>query len=108
MSWRSLHRDPNNPGCKADKDTIREPHTPCYDFQYVSKKGDSFNDQQCSSCRCPQPDYYGIPDCTQVAEDEKGTQVPKGCKEKGVNLVNMLLKDLSLWGHYKTKRMWRM
>ena len=25
---------------------------------------------------------HGIPDCTQVAEDEKGTQVPKGCKRK--------------------------
>ena len=76
------HRDPNNPGCHADKDTKCKPHTPCYDFQYVSKKGDSFNDQQCSSCRCPQPDYYGIPDCTQVAEDENGIQVPKGCKRK--------------------------
>lgn len=76
------HRDPNNPGCEGDKDTICKPHTPCYDFQYISKKGDSFNDQQCSSCRCPQPDYYGIPDCTQTATDENGIIVPNGCKRK--------------------------
>ena len=76
------HRDPNSPGCIADKDTTCKPHTPCKDFQYTSKEGDSFKDQQCSSCRCPQPDYYGFPDCTETSKDEKGTNVPKGCKRK--------------------------
>ena len=36
----------------------------------------------CSSCRCPQPDYYGIPDCTEIATDSNGIRVPKGCKRK--------------------------
>jgi len=76
------HRDPDSPGCLADKDTNCKPHTPCKDFQFKSKDGDSFNDQLCSSCRCPQPDYYGIPDCNETKKDEKGTYVPKGCKRK--------------------------
>ena len=76
------HRDPDSPGCLADKDTNCKPQTPCKDFQFKSKDGDSFNDQLCSSCRCPQPDYYGIPDCKETTKDEKGTYVPKGCKRK--------------------------
>ncbi len=77
------HRDPNSPGCKADMDTNCRPHTPCKDFQYISKDGDSYNDQQCSSCRCPQPNYYGFPDCEgEITKDEDGVNVPKGCKRK--------------------------
>lgn len=77
------HRDPNAPGCKADMDTNCKPHTPCKDFQYVSKDGDSFNDQQCSSCRCPQPNYYGFPDCAaETTKDADGVNVPKGCERK--------------------------
>ena len=77
------HRDPNSPGCKADMDTNCKPHTPCKVFQYVSKDGDSYNDQQCSSCRCPQPNYYGFPDCAgKITKDADGVNVPKGCKRK--------------------------
>ena len=76
------HRNPDSPGCEAQTDTICKPHTPCLESQYISKKGDSFNDQSCSSCRCPQPNYFGIADCTQTATDKNGTIVPKGCKRK--------------------------
>ena len=83
----SSHRDPNNPGCEGDKDTKCKNHTECKGSQYISKKGDSFNDQLCSSCRCPQPNYYGIPNCEKTTTDTDGIIVPDGCKRK-IDCIN--------------------